>query len=175
MSEKIAEDCHTALMDTSKCIVDVSLQIFLLVEAVKRSKRDDDGVQDASDLVVLVNEHEGIGDIVISKMNHTRTNPATGTPLCLAKDRMHDAGHTRGGLNTVQTLTSVAKSVKVTRVEEIIFGEEPKLEHIVENRTPQRQRLQTICVLIMVSVGQACSMATSDDGERVPCCIDNKD
>lgn len=63
-------------------------------------------------------------------MNHARTNPGAYTALGLVEDGMHHPGGLGRCLNTVQALTSVAKSVRNFVRQQVLLGERPQMKHI---------------------------------------------
>jgi hypothetical protein len=68
--------------------------------------------QDAINLRVLVNEEEGVGDVVIAHMDDTRPDPCPDAPLSLVEDRVHHTGGLWSALDTVKALTGISESVR---------------------------------------------------------------
>lgn len=61
-------------------------------------------IQDTWNLVVLVDEHQSIGHVVIAQVNDTAADPLLNLFLHLTQDPVHDLADTRSVLNTIQTL-----------------------------------------------------------------------
>lgn len=79
MHEEVAQDVLPELVDSAKGVVDVPLQAVVPHQLLDLLDADDDRVEDARHLRVLVDEHQRVGHVVVAQMDHARTHPASQT------------------------------------------------------------------------------------------------
>mmetsp|Transcript_8916 Transcript_8916/g.27446 ORF Transcript_8916/g.27446 Transcript_8916/m.27446 type:complete len:405 (-) Transcript_8916:70-1284(-) len=100
----------------------------------------DEGPEDAGDLGVLVEEGQGVGDVVVAHVHHGRSDPRR--PLALrAQNAHHGRVRARARLDALQALARVAQRVRCVARQEVRLRQAPQPEHVVHDGPPQRQRL----------------------------------
>ena len=132
MAEKVGQNALLAVFDRSVHRVDV-----LKHGAVFRGnlgefiEDEDDGVEDARHLRVLVDEHEGVGDVVIAKVDNAAPDPATQFPLTPSNNRAHSSADVPRALHALHSLSRVLQAVPIPLAQHIGVRHVPQLEHIV--------------------------------------------
>ena len=119
VTEEVAEDRVTKNISSSILFVhemaEERIRLDLLSNAMDSP---DDGREDARDLSVLVDEDEGVGDITVSEMDHTETDPlATHSALDHGEDGGHGPRDPGGGLDPVEALAGIGQMIPVGSVQ----------------------------------------------------------
>lgn len=151
------------MLDATKRVADVGMDALVLGNLFDLLQCGDDGVQYPGDLVVLVNEHECVGHVAVTEMDHGTSNPVSSLLLGFVKNGVHGLGDCRAVLETLQSLSSIAETVVV--VQHVLIRKHPEVEHLVGNLAPEIEGLVDVPVLSLVVVSQSSALTTRLNGE----------
>jgi hypothetical protein len=117
----------------------------------------DDGREDARDLCVFVDENKSIGDITVSEMDHTETDPlSTHSALDHGENCGHGSRDPGGSLDSVEALTGIGQMITVGSVQKVLVRVDPQLEHVSLDFAPKLQTLhheRPLCRMVMSETG----------------------
>ena len=117
MAKPIGEDCFLTRLDAAELSVDVRAQAWVFGEVRKVLDDEDDGVQDSTDLRILVYEDQGVGDVSVAEMNNGTPHPGSELALTRRQDAVHRFAHSRTLLYAIQALTGVGQRVSILLAE----------------------------------------------------------
>lgn len=80
--------------------------------------------------VGFTDEHQCVGDVVITHVDGRRADPRPNALLSTLKDRVHHAKRFRSSLDSVQTLTCITKTIRDSLREQVLLRERPQAEHV---------------------------------------------
>mmetsp|Transcript_111063 Transcript_111063/g.308757 ORF Transcript_111063/g.308757 Transcript_111063/m.308757 type:complete len:288 (+) Transcript_111063:261-1124(+) len=165
MAEEVGQDLLLQHLDTAER-VDVALHpVGALRELGDLVQREDQRAEEPRNLDVLVNEHQGVRDVVVAQVDGARPDPSSDFPLHLREDLLHRDDAPGRLLHALQPLPRVRQGVGVLLVQKVLLRQVPQLEHVVQHLSPQRHRLQHEGVLALVRVREPSAFHTLCDGE----------
>mmetsp|Transcript_5681 Transcript_5681/g.21433 ORF Transcript_5681/g.21433 Transcript_5681/m.21433 type:complete len:325 (+) Transcript_5681:30-1004(+) len=166
--EKVRQDGLPALVHAPERALHVLSQTLVLAQLLHPLHHQRYGVQDPRHLGVLVDEHEGVGDVVVAEVHHAAAHPVTELGLAPREHLVDRLVRLRRRLHAIQTLARVGQLIIPPLSQQVALGEVPELEHVVAHLPPQHHRLHDVRVLALVVVRQSRPAHPHRDPQREP-------
>ena len=116
----------------------LAIQAFALsAGCLQVADGDDNGTQYAGYLGVFVNKCQGVGDVVVSQVYHRATHPSAEPVLRVTEYFMHGFEHPGRLLHPLQALSRVLELVGLRLGQQVLLGQVPQPESILQNGLPQ--------------------------------------
>jgi len=131
MPEEVREDLFDEPIDGTELLFDKSVDGWTAFEGGDLSESGGDRKEDAVDLGIFVDEHQGIRNVVVTHMNDRGADPCADALLSSVEDDMHYPRRLGSHLYTVQALTGVTQPVCRILRQEVLFGQRPQVKHIM--------------------------------------------
>jgi len=131
MPEKVRENFFDETIDGTELLFDKPMNGWAVLEVGYLAEGSGYRKEDAVDLGIFVDEHQGVRNVVITHMNDGGADPCADALLSTMKDGMHYPRRLRSRLYTVQALTGVAQPVWRSLRQEVLLGQGPYMEHIM--------------------------------------------
>ena len=92
-------------------------------------------------LCILVYETQCVGYVMIPQVNNTRSDPMLDFSLDANQDLLHSLVGSWTLLYSLHALTSILQTIRYRIAQQILFRHGPQSKHVINNVSPQGQRL----------------------------------